>query len=324
MEEKKQEKCPNCGRLIYIDRPSCLYCGWKRPISKQERTDLQKKLLGVEAEPQKKTNTPPAKTAAPSICPNCLKPVKSDAKFCTGCGGTLSKPETIKPTETSFSTIIPAAAPKAPFSLPSFSPQKRALYKPQTHILWLAGAFLFFVTILLPFGILPPIQAHSGVGDPFPVPFPKLFLIPYAVIFCLMLSSLTDIDLYVISRNKTFRIFLAVAGVVFLFFIYSFYFVNRDLFFGLLVFYVLYLLAVRISKKFLERLPEEAGLILIADVYILLFTLFLKKQILSTTGAGISANRGFYIHLVAVMIILTGCLLNISKPATEAPPDLSE
>jgi len=323
LEEKKQEKCPNCGRLIYIDRPSCLYCGWKRPISKQERADLQKKLLGVEAAPQKKAPATPAKTEAPSTCPNCLKPVKSDAKFCTGCGGILDKPKIIKPTEATFSTIIQTATPKSQFSLPSFSPQKRALYKHPTHILWLIGAFLFFVTILLPFGILPPIQAHSGVGDPFPVPFPKLFLIPYAVIFCLMLSSLTDIDLYVISQNKTFRISLAVAGVVFLFFIYSFYFVNRGLFFGLLVFYALYLLAVRTSKKFLERLPEEAALILIADVYILLFTLFLKKQILSTTGAGISANRGFYIHLVAVMLILAGCLLNISKPASETPPDLS-
>ncbi len=313
MEDKKQEKCPNCGRLIYTDRPSCLYCGWKRPISGQERSELQKKLLGVDSEPNKHTNGAPAKTAAPSICPNCLRPVKQDAKFCTGCGGNLIAPEKQKPSALSFAPIVPATVRKPPFSVPSFSSDNMRAYKPPTHTLWLAGIILFLAGSLLPFGILPALKAQSGIGDPWPVQFPRILYLTYTIIILLVFLSVTDFETREILKNRKVRTASACAGAFFLFLLFGLFF-NKTYFFVLFFFYAGYVFLIYKSTAFFSRLPQYASLVLVTDLYVLLITLFLKNQILPTTGAGFLANRGFYVHLAAIFIILAGCLINVSHP----------
>jgi hypothetical protein len=353
LSEKVFEKCPQCGRQIYANRPSCLYCGWRRPISTEQKRELQKELIGKMGAPgwETKPAAEPGSAAAPSVppaaaarreqlspvCPKCLKPMKPGAKFCTSCGAGMDEP----PARAAIgdpgpravrraaerNDVSAQAAPQPPagaggkrqnfrfFSSGERSASVSNIINPPNG-LWLAGIVLFIIAARLPFGFLPPMKTGALTSSPQPAPFPSVLLIPYAAIFIFMILSMIGAGLPGGLNGKYF--FPAFSGAASVYLIAPAILSFRKEYFALmLIFFVIYLIALRIMLRkpgsVLNRLRDYEALVIQTAVFILIISFFLKPELLSAAGLGFTGNKGLYTHLAAVICIIAGSYLKIDK-----------
>jgi len=177
------------------------------------------------------------------------------------------------------------------------------------NICWLVGLILFAAAIILPLGILPAQKMNVG------------FLRAMAG----RISDIVSNSLY--SNNcrygtecykfsnprrilkQIFRLASTTAGFVFLvLLLLTGKFIHTSLFASLLILYVIALFVIRKSDRFLKQFQTFAAAAFLAGVYTMIVSLFLKSEMLANTGAGLSANRGYYAHLAALIFVLAGCL----------------
>jgi len=264
-------------------------------------------------EPGSEFTAAPAKHEQPATaaCPTCGRLMKADAKFCTSCGGKMNDQAPIsQPTRAEPEFKQSAERQPLKFRLRSADRLKASEYINSGNICWLAGLIFFIVAAALPLGILPPEKVKLGISAPWPVAFPKLFIIPYAAILISMALSAMNFDIPGGLSNKTFRLASATAGAVYIFmFLLAGSFVHAGVFVTLLIFYGLFLLLARKSEEYLARFGTFTAAALLADIYTMIVSLFLKSELLANTGAGLSANRGYYANFAALLFTLAGCLI---------------
>ncbi|MFA6448769.1 MAG: zinc ribbon domain-containing protein [bacterium] len=291
--------------------------------------DLQKKLISKMMENDPESAPEQIKLPRNPICPKCNKEVKADAKFCTGCGGKIEP----------FSPIAPKTAePKTEFDAPTAQrPIRFRLRQSEStplnpseifsagNVLTALGLILFAAASRLPYGILPPPKTMMGVGVPWSRSFPFLFYIPYFAILIFIALSMKGFALPQNLYNKYFKRGLIAAGFIFILLLYSMFF-SKINFIALIFFYCVFLLILKKSNGFLSNFQQFAGAAFVSDAYLIMVSLFLKTELLSNTGSGFSANRGYYVHMVAALAVLAGCLIKRSPSfaQTDAAPPMEQ
>lgn len=174
-----KERCLNCGRIVFSDRPACLYCGTNRNISQSELAALKKKIVDkavAKDEDQGKTIRPSWEAAAPSpssadvrICAKCGESVVIARNFCTSCGNDMRNVPVQEAPQSG--DAVPHASRKAqavdlsqqPAPAPAevaASEKARPFSNRETAMLGLS-AILALACVAIPFGL---IKADPGKG----------------------------------------------------------------------------------------------------------------------------------------------------------------
>jgi len=330
LSEPKLEKCPQCGRQIYENRPSCLYCGWRRPISAEKKRELQRNLIGIEPVEEFKKDASSviratASPESPSACPKCGNPLKPGAKFCTGCGTKMETPSAqtapsiASQQTTEWQESQPAdgeSKKKGVFTV--YSSEKRPASETALlsieNIVWAIGILMFIATLVTPYGILPPMKSGIFTGLPQPVRFPLLLLIPYILIFTFMVFSIAGMSLPGGLNGKYFFPIFCLAALIFVLIIAAVSF-RKGFFVPALVCLIVYLIVLKLilkkSKSFLNRLNDYEALILMISIFVIIFSAFLKMELLSETIKGIRGSLGAYFHYLACLLFAIGTCLKI-------------
>jgi len=315
LDGAEEMKCPVCGRKLYPDRPSCLYCDYERPLDDNVKTLLKKRLvaksLGMEESAAEEATT------VGGVCPACGRKMKPEAKFCPGCGARAD----------ASATPVPAAgsAPPATKSAPSIDridwkwSSSHLFNKPAEvklsigNILWTAGIFLALASTQLPFGVVPEERTMLGLKPQWPVPFPAELLIPLIVIAAMIPLSILNFVFPGGIQGKFFR-----RGFVIFWLLFIFLFL-KGLYTGSsgTIFAVIAVLAVSFAgKRMRARLdlyePYSAAALLMCSVTFLI-SLSLRNELLSKAGAGVFSGGGFPALILALAAIIAGSVFKAAE-----------
>jgi hypothetical protein len=325
-----REKCPGCGRPLYSDRPSCLYCGYERLLEAREIIEMKKNLvskgLGIQTSdaPAPAPGSGETPVQKPLFCPNCRKPLKPDSKFCSGCGS-----KTEEPAKSTPSAPEPAEKPK---TIGTFTPKKAALPKPSewrrhlnpSSLSRLIGFVVFSISNFLTFGAIQITETSSGANRTVPVDFPNILWIPALAIAVFIALSAVNLKFPGGSiYNKPFKF-----GFLFAVTIYNFAGLRQTFLnsWDLIVLYVLFLISLYAAgrmRKFFERFAPWSAAALLTSVYFFLITISLKSGLLSKTGWNPINNAGFYLLFISSILFLAGSYTNRGE-AVESYPEESD
>ncbi len=314
MDGAEEMKCPVCGRKLYPDRPSCLYCDYERPLDDNVKTLLKKRLVARSLGMEDSEEEAAEQLAA---CPSCGKRMKTDAKFCAGCGAradAANQPRPAAPPPIADRKSAPAIdridwkwSSSALFNRPA--EVKLSI----GNILWAAGIFLALASTQLPFGVVPEERTMLGLKPEWPVPFPAELLIPLFAIGALMPLSILNFIFPGGIQGKPFR-----RGFVIFWLLFIFLFL-RGIYTGSsgMIFAVIAVLAVSFaSKRMRARLdvyePYSAAALLMCSVT-LLITLSLRNELLAKAGAGTFSGAGFPALFVALAAIIAGSVFKAAE-----------
>lgn len=314
MSGTEQEKCPGCGRPLYSDRPSCLYCEYERPIDAQKKIEMKKKLvskgLGFQTSATPAPKSAETSASAPLICPSCRKPLKPGSKFCSGCGSKIVEPPKSAPPEPE-----PAPKPKisgkfVPKHFDSAKPSEWRQRMTPANLLWLLGAVFFIISSRLPFGTIPTTEISAGTSRSIPVDFPGMLWIPALAIAAFTILSAVNLKfpgggIY----DKPFKFGFLLAVTIYNFAALRQTFLNAMDLIVLYIFFLILLYAAGRMRNFLERFEPWSAAALLTGVYFFLLAISLKSSLLSNSGANPVHNAGFYLLLISSILFLVGSFL---------------
>ncbi|HOO55898.1 MAG TPA: zinc ribbon domain-containing protein [bacterium] len=317
-----KEKCPNCGRTIYSNRPSCLYCGWERPIDENEKIELKKELvkhsLGLDEKDGKKSAPP--KQIKCRKCGNILKP---DAGFCTGCGtktvySAPASETTVSSNQTTEKTEFKMKEPTAPSIYTIMMPD----FKSRGTILWIVSAALFFLAAHFPFGIIPPEEIRTGFRAEWPVPFPReLVILSILVVIFMSLSLINFMFPGKDLKNRYFRIAFTLSGILYFVFFIRPLFVNTGTMIFAFVVFIVISCSIKWLRDFLDKMEPYCAVVFLMNTFIFILILFLKTELLPQTKGAITGNAGFLLYLISLLSGIAGCLVKRSEQPEVAAPE---
>lgn len=215
---EKTEICRNCGRKIYSDRPSCMYCGVERNLDATVKTAMKKRIvekaLGKDvedmADPEILAGAQSATVHGDSykLCPRCGEHVPAERNFCSACG------QNVRNVSVSSSSVLPKRKPEPSANFEMSLPTYVAVSHDSSNgidtaikspgIILIAVSMLFFcIAVFVPFGIIPSGGFRGYYQSRFHMPASVflMYLLNYAFIYMSLFSSMS-----VESEKKAFRI----------------------------------------------------------------------------------------------------------------------
>jgi len=314
-----QEKCPECGRPIYADRPSCLYCGYELPLEEKRKLELKKDLVSKSLGLKTPLKTETA-TLSPEagICPACAAAARPGAKFCPKCGAEIKTPR--KQTATADK---PQKKTPAPFQkLETFIRAKTETAPPVAfftpgNICWLAAAIFFIIASRIPLGAIRVSERATGAEFIQYINFPAVLWAVFIPVIGLMILSIMNAGFPgggVQSRQFKLSFLAAITLITLVILPWQLVISAWDLIFVYLVMLAIILHAGK-RGTFYESFEPYSAATLICGVYFLLVTISLKSKLLAKTGFGPGNNAGFCLLLLFSIGVILGSFLNRRKTA---------
>ncbi len=326
MESPENEKCPKCGRPIYIDRPDCMYCGYERPIDKKQKKRMKKRLVSRSLGIEEEFDTEPDDNRIVikiRNCPSCNRALAPGAKFCTSCGTHIA-PEL--PTPVSINKKYGMMAAEKKENLPEVQPiieeqpgEPEMPYEPpmpiphKTIILWSVSIIFLIFTQVFPFGRTPDTGFRTGAPTGIVIGFPGVLWFLYALILAFLIMMAFDLTIPVPDRFKNIRGLMAVEMAVCII-------LAGEIFRSLSsigIISVMFIFAVLGTGKLIGKRDAASNFnsfaLFATTLLMLILTPMIKGAMLSDTGANPLNNVGFFSHLILNILLLTGAYLYVSN-----------